>query len=800
MFYDLYMLSLVIPLSIVLLIWLWVTTLQNKKDIEYLKRKIDSLSFRGFGQNATQKPAHDWETDVEEQPFTPPTPPKETFTPPPPQTAYAPPPPQNAYVPPSVSYQPQPYSPYPYAPYAYAPYKARKEKKDSRGDMESWLGRKVIGVLASLLVFIGLIFLGVLAYEHITETVKIISMYVTSAAISGLGIWLTNKKRNNFTLALLGCGCGSFFISILLTHIYFNKINDITAFSLLLVWMAATLLLSKKYDSIQLSVVAHIGMAVSICFAFGLGLTDGKLGILLIYQAAAIAVILLGNIFCYRRTYNFGVFISLALTIVTSAFMWGRFTSYNAAEIAEYPFTTGLSTAFVAGVFIAQFIGGSFLSYLLSVSTTRLKNSDGQIAIHFANKILWVISLFMNVYYMVLRVAGAEGMNQMGEYGFNAVLTAVLITLAAILIHAGLTIVLSLKYNFSGMLETISILLLSGVASILMIILWSANPGIEVNGFLPRISWLFLISLLLILAKHITENKAYSIGAACIIGIDALFMFESGYRVLNDLGSILLPLVYLAFYNFIIWLQWYLLDSCGRVSFNKPARLACFFLTEFSLVSVFATSSLTYKTEILLITLTVLNILLYFIRFDRENDNSSVMRWVFGANEFVLLSVVSGFIAYAHKDQTSWVLYMILSALAFGLAFMRIRKVLEGSSDIVENIWTGIKLTVLVLAVIRGNTGWFEQAYIFSVVCMLTALLCIILGFIGKAKMLRYYGLALTMMCILKLVTYDVTNLNTLLRVLAFIGGGVICFIISAIYNYTSKRLAANEDKAAAVD
>ena len=72
---------------------------------------------------------------------------------------------------------------------------------------------------------------------------------------------------------------------------------------------------------------------------------------------------------------------------------------------------------------------------------------------------------------------------------------------------------------------------------------------------------------------------------------------------------------------------------------------------------------------------------------------------------------------------------------------------------------------------------------------MLTALACIVLGFIGKANALRLYGLILTMFCVIKLVTFDVTNLNTLLRVVALIIGGIICFIIIAIYSYTSKKL-----------
>lgn len=752
---------------IVLLIWLWVTVLHQQSEINRLQQQQELLASKVFAEN--RQPASPTQSaSSQNAQYSQAQPSMETPT-----------------------YTPQPAPPRP-QPYTYQPHKPAAVEQQPKKDVESWLGRNVIGIMASILVFIGIIFLGVLAYEHITDTGKIIAMYVISAVVLALSIWLTVKKSNNFTLILTGCGAGSFFISILLTHVYFNRINDVVAFSLLLVWMVATLLLAKKFTSIHLSITAHIGMAISICFAFAQGLSDEKLTLLLIYQGAAIAIILLGNIFCCKRTYNFGIFVSFSLTIIASGYMWGNFAANN----STYPFTTFLPTVAVAGAFIAQFLCGSFLSYLLSVSTTRLKNASAQIAIHFSNKALWIVSLIMNVYFVVYRIANttSDPLQTWMQRHLSAILIAVLITLAVIVIHAALTMLLSLKFSFDGKLETISILLLSCVASILLLILWSSNQRFGFGFFMPRITWLIVITLLLILASHITKNKTYSIAATITLTLDAAFMLAGGYRYLTNVGTILLSLGYLVLYITTIWLQWYLLDAEEREKYSRHARIFVFFLTELSLIGIILTSPLEYKTEILLITLTALNTILYAVRFDREAENSSVMRYVFGANEFVLLSIVSCFIAFDDKDSTSTILYFVLAALAFGLAFIRIRKVLYGSSNKVEGIWTGLKLTMLALAIIQGNTSWFDQAYIFSIVCMLTALVCIILGFIGRAKTLRFYGLALTLLSIIKLVTYDVTNLNTPLRVLTFIGGGVICFIISAIYNYTAKKLEVSEN------
>ena len=48
-----------------------------------------------------------------------------------------------------------------------------KTTKQTPGRMENWVGRNVLGVAASVLIFIGLIFLGVLVYKYITDDIKI---------------------------------------------------------------------------------------------------------------------------------------------------------------------------------------------------------------------------------------------------------------------------------------------------------------------------------------------------------------------------------------------------------------------------------------------------------------------------------------------------------------------------------------------------------------------------------------------------------------------------------------------------
>lgn len=45
---------------------------------------------------------------------------------------------------------------------------------------------------------------------------------------------------------------------------------------------------------------------------------------------------------------------------------------------------------------------------------------------------------------------------------------------------------------------------------------------------------------------------------------------------------------------------------------------------------------------------------------------------------------------------------------------------------------------------------------------------------------------------LLKLVTYDIMELNSMIRVAAFIMGGVLCFGISRLYNNASRKIGGD--------
>jgi len=109
-------------------------------------------------------------------------------------------------------------------------------------------------------------------------------------------------------------------------------------------------------------------------------------------------------------------------------------------------------------------------------------------------------------------------------------------------------------------------------------------------------------------------------------------------------------------------------------------------------------------------------------------------------------------------------------------------------------VLNALAFTALVFAVINGNTDWFSEPYVLSLVSMILALTSIALGFFMRNKVLRIYGLVLVMVCVLKLLTFDLGELNSIMGVIAFIRGGIICFVISALYNFAVKRFDTDKN------
>ncbi len=631
-------------------------------------------------------------------------------------------------------------------------------------NMENWVGRNVLGIAAAILVFTGLIFFGILTFQYIDETGKMIVMFLMSGIITATGLVLERKHPNVFTQILTGTGFGCIFISVLLSHVWLEKIGDVMAFGILLLWMIVSLLVSKKMDSLVLSIVTHLGMVISITLAFEMGMQEDKILIVVLYQLLSVVVIVAGNLLCFRKTYQLGLFLSLLMML------WGTIRLADVIA-ADPPAISGLFIAF----FAIEFIGASVLSCLLELSTTRLSESKWFRFLHVGNKLLWLLAAY-------LLVDNLLGKNP--EFPFWAAYAA---SMFLLLLHGMGTTWLTPRLKLNRAMESITVPLLSVTAGILLFSFYFENNTYSGGlHFIPVLPMLFLLSGVLYAGFLYSRQSIYKQTADVSLLADAGFMCIAGYAIIGKEGTLATSILYmlgiLGILGVKIWRK-KRTDAGGNI---RALKLMGYLFTEISLLVIVGTLASPNRWLFLLILLNALNLALFATRFDNFKSLFRLMK----INEALLMAASLPLIAFSEVDAFGHGLKLVLLVLLIGVILIRIKENSHADASLFDQVWTGLKITLLVLATIQGNSDVLEYAYVFSIICMLTALASIGIGLVTKAKFLRLYGLGVTLLFVLKMVTYDVSELNTLLRVIVFISGGLICFLISAFYNRLTKAEA----------
>ena len=114
------------------------------------------------------------------------------------------------------------------------------------------------------------------------------------------------------------------------------------------------------------------------------------------------------------------------------------------------------------------------------------------------------------------------------------------------------------------------------------------------------------------------------------------------------------------------------------------------------------------------------------------------------------------------------------------------KNLLTKLKGVVPGFYIGIKLTLLVIVILNS----FDAVnYMISISLFLFAIISIVIGFKFAIKAFRLYGLLLSMISIVKLIMIDISYENTLGHALSFFVCGILCFVISMIYNVIDKKL-----------
>ena len=193
-----------------------------------------------------------------------------------------------------------------------------------KGSFEEWVGRKAIGVIAAVLVFAGFGYLAAAFVPQLSDVAKVIIMFALSGTLFVSGAFMSMRRRNGFTSALLGCGAASLFISILATHLYFNMVGDAVAFGLMLAWLAGCLAVLRVTRSLMLDIVMQLGLMASVLIGYSYSYDTMRLALLVGYQLCATALVVGGNLMFLRKMYLPSLMLSLSLSVLCGMMVDGR--------------------------------------------------------------------------------------------------------------------------------------------------------------------------------------------------------------------------------------------------------------------------------------------------------------------------------------------------------------------------------------------------------------------------------------------------------------------------------------------
>lgn len=131
-------------------------------------------------------------------------------------------------------------------------------------DFEHWFGKNMMSIIASVLIFISIIIFSTIFYPSLTDEIKVLAMFLFSFGLTGFG-YLGVKKNNKdgFKIAVMACGLGCIFVSILVTRIYFEMIDDGMVLIAVILWSAVVCFLSR-YSNTLFITIGQIGVVITL--------------------------------------------------------------------------------------------------------------------------------------------------------------------------------------------------------------------------------------------------------------------------------------------------------------------------------------------------------------------------------------------------------------------------------------------------------------------------------------------------------------------------------------------------------
>ncbi|MBE5912715.1 MAG: DUF2339 domain-containing protein [Pseudobutyrivibrio ruminis] len=657
----------------------------------------------------------------------------------------------NQYIPPVQSapqYAQQQYSqpaPQPAQQY-YQPQQARTQARSqvSKQSMESFIGKYGMAIGASLLIFIAIVMFAVWIIPVLGDAVKIAAMFIFSGAFIVAGELNAKKKGvNKWNTSLTGCGTGAVFVSLFVTYGYFEAINIVALYVLLVLWAAALCFLGRK-KSFVFTIIGQTGIFVAAVFsAIQMHTLDECLVVLVMLVLAEVSFfindLLVKN---YWSSFSTWCGTIIAFTLVTIKYLAGVYgfggNEVNTVDIIILVFTLVV------------------IMYSSLVQILFLENEKHTITF----VVQTILTLFPMEFLLIYSLNGYIGNLESERIGDLLILTIALIDFfvvdrfvkleAAKIATYTAEIIFALFIfiaNFNMVVcdhESISVI--GGILAVLIEI------GACVYSRFKRnlVARFYSLTMIILIIAADFDNSIF--GLILVVTMLAFAVAERITEKEEHVNVVYDNVLYLWIIGMLAYTI-HLINDIHKIS--GSFELFCIIMTAlqiFAYKKKFAAIKVSYEKTC--------NIMFYIV---------NVFLVVFYTTEMMIFTKSPFAILYG----------LLITALVS----INVKSLLENYT------WAGayvaFKYTYVCLMFLIAYESY---GIMLSVAFLVIALASIILGFRMKYKSMRLYGLVLSIASIVKLVLIDVNYEDLLLRAVGFLICGFLCFGISYIYNRLDKQ------------
>ena len=138
------------------------------------------------------------------------------------------------------------------------------EEPKKKFDFEERFGHNIMGIIASILIFVGMILFMSVVYQSLTDWLKVICMFGISSFVFVAGLLSYRKRENTFALALMLCGMGAYYITILIMYFQFHLIKAIPMYLCIAIWMIGITFLARIVKNQATIIIGQIGITFAI--------------------------------------------------------------------------------------------------------------------------------------------------------------------------------------------------------------------------------------------------------------------------------------------------------------------------------------------------------------------------------------------------------------------------------------------------------------------------------------------------------------------------------------------------------